>query len=439
MAGEFRYLSGKNPHGKKQEVKMENKQKIHYAWFILVGCCILQGASLGLVNNCAGVFYSPVCQDLGFEMGKFTFYRMLFSISSALALPMVAACMRKMDVRIVISTAAVVFGVCNVAMGSFHELWQWYVTGLIQGVASSFLCMIPAPILLANWFHKKTGTAVGIAAAFSGLLGMVGSSGLGFTIPAFGWRASYVIVGLLSMAMILPISLFVLRYRPEDKNMRAYGAAEEESGETGEKSDAGTGKKGMGLKEFLKQPVFYVALLAYACSLAGSYLNMFLTSCGLSAGLPMKLAAMMTTLALLGNMSSKLVLGKSSDTFGVIRTLIGSVLIAEAGHFLLFLGIGKSTMVGALLFGVTPPLSSVMLPLFCKMFWKGETYGTAYSYVSMFGTLLVSPFNSLFGYFYDVTGTYRLTIGVSGFLVFLVIVTALLGEVLLKRETLRVR
>lgn len=71
-------------------------------------------------------------------------------------------------------------------------------------------------------------------------------------------------------------------------------------------------------------------------------------------------------------------------------------------------------MAGALLYGITPPLSSVMAPLFCKLFWKGEDYGTAYSYVTMFGTLLVSPFNTWFGKFYDLTGSYDLTIGVSG-------------------------
>lgn len=125
-------------------------KKLHYAWLILAGCCILQGASLGLINNCAGVFYSPVCEELGFEMGGFAFYKTLFSISSALALPFVAKSFRKMDVRLVISAAAVVFGGCNVAMGTFHRLWQWYAAGLIQGAASSFLCMLPAPILLGN-------------------------------------------------------------------------------------------------------------------------------------------------------------------------------------------------------------------------------------------------------------------------------------------------
>ncbi len=410
-------------------------KKLHYAWLILAGCCILQGASLGLINNCAGVFYSPVCEDLKFEMGRFTFYRTLFSISSALALPFVAKSFRKMDVRLVISAAAVVFGGCNVAMGTFHQLWQWYAAGLIQGVASSFLCMIPAPILLGNWFHKKTGTAVGISAAFSGLIGMMGSSGLGFSIPALGWRASYMITGIISMALILPVSIFILRYRPEDKNMKPYGAEEGTQGEISSGNREGS-RDAMGLFTFLKQPVFYMALIAYACCIASSYLNMFLTSCGLASGLPMTLAAMLTTLALFGNMSSKLFLGKASDTYGVIKTFVCSVLIAVAGHLLLLTGMTEGVMAGALLFGITPPLSSVMMPLFCRLFWKGETYGAAYSYVSMFGTLLASPFNTLFGRFYDMTGSYHLTIMVSAGLVFLVLLLVEAGKTQVKPQSL---
>ena len=59
----------------------QKKNRLHYAWFILAGCCILQGATLGLINNCAGVFYSPICKELGFELGKLTMYRMLSTAS----------------------------------------------------------------------------------------------------------------------------------------------------------------------------------------------------------------------------------------------------------------------------------------------------------------------------------------------------------------------
>ena len=388
----------------------QRKNKLHYAWFILAGCCIMQGATLGLINNCAGVFYSPVCKDLGFELGKLTMYRMLYSISSALALPFVAKSFRKFDVRIVISIAAVIYGGCTALMGTYHELWQWHVTGVIQGIASSFVCMIPAPIILGNWFKKKTGTAVGISAAFSGLIGMIGSSCLGMAIPAFGWRASYIVVGIASTVLVLPVSLFVLRYKPEQMGLLPYGA---EEGEKAVQTVQTSGESSITLKELLRQPEFYIAMAAYWTSAACAYLNAFLTPCGIAAGLTLQAAAMMTSLSLLGNMSSKLILGKVSDSLGIIKTFEFSIALAFFGHVLLFLGSPKTVMTGSLFFGVTLPLSSVMMPLFCRIFWKGETYSTAYAYSTMVGTLLGAPFNMWFGTFYDITGDYRLTIGTS--------------------------
>ncbi len=416
--------------GKADNHMEQKKSKLHYAWFILAGCCIMQGATLGLINNCAGVFYSPVCKDLGFELGKLTMYRMLYSISSALALPFVAKSFRKFDVRVVISIAAVIYGGCTALMGTYHELWQWHVTGVIQGIASAFVCMIPAPIILGNWFKKKTGTAVGISAAFSGLIGMIGSSCLGMAIPAFGWRASYIAVGIASIVLVLPVSLFVLRYKPGQMGLLPYGAEETEKAAEAVKA---SGESSITLKELLRQPEFYIAMAAYWTSAACAYLNAFLTPCGIAAGLTLQAAAMMTSLSLLGNMSSKLILGKVSDSLGIIKTFEFSIALAFFGHVLLFLGSPKTVMAGSLFFGVTLPLSSVMMPLFCRIFWKGETYSTAYAYSTMVGTLLGAPFNMWFGTFYDITGDYRLTIGTSAAMLIMLTVLVMLEGARLKR------
>ena len=360
-------------------------------------------------------------------------YRMLYCISSALALPFVATSFRKHDVRIVISIAAVIYGGCAALMGTFHELWQWHLTGIIQGIASSFVCMIPAPIILGNWFKKKTGMAVGISAAFSGLVGMIGSSFLGMAIPAFGWRVSYVAVGIVSTALVLPISLFILRYKPEEMGLLPYGAEDVEQRAVSDVSAPASGENGITLKELLRQPEFYIAVGAYWTSVSCAYLNSFLTPCGIAAGLTLQAAAMMTSISLLGNMSSKLILGKVSDSLGIIKTFEFSIALAFFGHVLLFLGSPKTVMAGSLFFGVTLPLSSVMMPLFCRIFWKGETYSTAYAYSTMVGTLLGAPFNMWFGTFYDITGDYRLTIGVSAAMLVMLTFLIILEGVRLNR------
>ena len=390
----------------------------------------MQGAGLGLVSNCAGVFFSPVCNDLGFEMGKFTLFRTLFTMAQALTLPYVAKLFRKYDVRVIISAATVIMGGISILQGTFTSLWQFYVFGIIQGCAAAFIGVIPAPILLGNWFYKNTGTAVGISAAFSGLVGMIGSSALGVLIPAYGWRASYMIIGVAVMALILPFSLFILRYKPEDKGMLPYGADESYAAKTEVK---GTAKKEK-FSDFAKQPIFYISLTAYACSIISSYLNSFLPSCGLEAGLPMATAALLTSMALCGNMTTKLFLGKLCDSYGVIKIFILSIIVAIVGHGLVFIGSTAPMMAGALLYGITMPLSTVLMPLFCRLFWKGDTYASAYSYVSMFGMLISAPFNTLFGTMYDMTGNYNLTILSSAASVVAVLVMVILPKFVVKKK-----
>ncbi len=406
-------------------------QKFHYAWLILIACCMMQGAGLGLISNCSGVFYSPVCDDMGFEMGKFTMFRTLFTMSQALMLPYVAKLFRKHDVRVLVSAAAVIMGGVSILQSTFTELWQFYLFGMIQGCAAAFIGVTPAPILLGNWFYKNTGTAVGISSAFSGLVGMIGSSALGYLIPAYGWRAGYTIMGVASMVLILPFSLFVLRYKPEDKGMLPYGADENYVAKT---AGAGAAAKKEKFSDFAKQPIFYISLTAYACAIISSYLNGFLPSCGLEAGLPMATAALLTSLALCGNMTTKLFLGKFCDSFGVIKVFIISILIAIAGHLMILMGAPVSMMAGSLLFGITMPLSTVLMPLFCRLFWKGDTYASAYSYVSMFGMLISAPFNTLFGTMYDMTGNYNLTIISSTLFVGVVLVMVILPKFVVKKS-----
>ena len=403
---------------------------MHYAWLILIACCMMQGAGLGLISNCAGVFFSPVCNDLGFEMGKFTLFRTLFTMAQALTLPYVAKLFRKYDVRVIISAATVIMGGISILQGTFTSLWQFYVFGIIQGCAAAFIGVIPAPILLGNWFYKNTGTAVGISAAFSGLVGMIGSSALGVLIPVYGWRTSYMIIGVAAMVLILPFSLFILRYKPEDKGMLPYGADEKYVSKT----DAKAAAKKEKFSDFAKQPIFYISLTAYACSIISSYLNSFLPSCGLEAGLPMATAALLTSLALCGNMTTKLFLGKLCDSYGVIKIFVLSIVVAIVGHGLIFIGSTAPMMAGALLYGITMPLSTVLMPLFCRLFWKGDTYASAYSYVSMFGMLISAPFNTLFGTMYDMTGNYDLTIISSTAFVVVVLVMVILPKFVVKKE-----
>lgn len=409
----------------------QKTKKYHYAWLILITCCMMQGSGLGLISNCAGVFYSPVSQDLGVELGRFSFYRTLATMSQALVIPFVAKAFRKYDVRMLVTTATIVMGGSNIMMSTFHELWQFYLFGTLQGCAAAFIGMIPSPILLGNWFYKSTGTAVGISAACAGLVGMLGSSALGTLIPMLGWRTCYMIIGTAMIALILPFSIFILRYKPEDLGMLPYGADESY---VPIKPSKGAAKK-ESLGHFIKQPLFLISLTAYTCSVISSFLNQYLPSIGQYIGMGLATAATLTSLALFTNMTTKLFLGKLCDSFGTIKMFLLSTLIALLGHILIFIGLTPTLTAGSFIYGITMPLSTVMMPLFCRLFWAGDTYASGYSYVSMFGLLISAPFITVFGTMYDMTGNYSMTILTSTAAILIVLIMVMISMPIIRKES----
>ena len=139
---------------------MNNPGRIHRAWWMLIGCCLLQGGSLGIVHNCRGIFYAPVIEDLGFGMGAFTFYVLFFGVCSCIVLPFVGTLFRRIDSRILLGGASLVFSGTVFAMGFFRTLPAFYIAGALQGFAGAFLMFYPASALRRRSRGSSGGSAI---------------------------------------------------------------------------------------------------------------------------------------------------------------------------------------------------------------------------------------------------------------------------------------
>lgn len=63
------------------------KKGTHYAWWVMIGYGMLMCATIGAVTVMGGLFYYPVCDELGFNFSTFTFYVTLSMIFMALGMP----------------------------------------------------------------------------------------------------------------------------------------------------------------------------------------------------------------------------------------------------------------------------------------------------------------------------------------------------------------
>ena len=128
------------------------------------------------------------------------------------------------------STCAILVVFALGLMSVYDELWQWYASGVVFGLAGSFLFVVPAPILIGNWFYRRTGLATGVAMAFSGIGAAAFSPLFTLLIGQIGWRATYVVAAVVAAALILPWTLFVFRFSPGKMGLRPYGWTDGESG-----------------------------------------------------------------------------------------------------------------------------------------------------------------------------------------------------------------
>ena len=58
---------------------------MHYAWVILICCCLIQAGGSGAVASCLGLYVVPVCEEFGIGNAAFSLYLTIQNIFVAIA------------------------------------------------------------------------------------------------------------------------------------------------------------------------------------------------------------------------------------------------------------------------------------------------------------------------------------------------------------------
>ncbi len=359
---------------------------------------MLQGGSFGFINNTSGLFYNPVCAELGFSMGAFTLHKTILGVASVVALMFVSSLLERYGARAVLSLAAAVLGISTVLMGFASQLWQFYALGALQGLSSAFLMYATAPIILTNWFHERTGTVIGLASASSGLIGALANQLGSAVIQAGSWRDGYFFCGVGLLAIALPATLFILKLRPSDCGLEPYGMKRGESAETA--------RGGMTLEQARRCPSFYMMIASGLLMSFASGLVFHFVPYGTSLGFPAASAALIGTIAMLGNSGTKLLLGPVGDRLGPKKTGIVSSIIPLVGFLMMLTGLSVVTHVGALLTAFTMAVNTVVFPTVCRALFGVRDYARIYPFVSTGVSLMASASITIFGVLYDLSGGY---------------------------------
>lgn len=352
--------------------------------------------------NTSAVFISSVSRALGFAVGDFALYRTIQGLTAALLLPTAARILEKKKLKPVLITAASVLCLTTFLTSGFRYLWQFYAASLVSGVAYSFIGMLLVPIVIDKWFDKNRALTLSVASSMSGLVGIVASPLLAQLISTYSWQTGYIALGLCCLCGCA-VAALLLDKSPEEAGFPPLAA--QNTTETGTPVPAAPFRL-WGLTPLLG--VFVVAVFLGSTGF-GSHVSNY----ALSAGFGLVQAASFNSVMMVGNMTSKLLLGRLCDRLGATRTAILGAFICVGGFVLISFSDNVPFMYsGAALCGLTYSLGAVVAPNMVRELFAANRYSEVLAVYSMAGSFASAAAIALMGYAYDLTGGYAITLRV---------------------------
>lgn len=201
--------------------------RFHYAWVVagVTFFILLIGAG---IRSAPGVFMVPVEQEFGWSRSSISFALSLNLLLYGLVGPFSAAVMDRFGIRRITIIALLLL-----AMGTSLTTWMnasWQLTllwGVIVGLGSGCTASVLGAIVANRWFVKQRGLVMGILTASGATGQLLFLPLLASMAESEGWRSASWIISSVALILI-PAVWILMRDKPSDKGLKAYGAIEED-------------------------------------------------------------------------------------------------------------------------------------------------------------------------------------------------------------------
>lgn len=318
--------------------------------------------------------------------------------------PIVGWLLDRIRAQIVMGAGAVLTAIGIMMMaraGSFHSV---IAGATVTGVGLSASTILPATMVISNWFGERRGTALGVSTAGMELGGMVIAIVAGSLVVAHGWRFAYTVLAIPPVAIVVPLCLIFVRTRPEQpEDISSAG--------TSSRVQAEPLLPGLEVDEALRTRAFWMLIVlefCYTFSVGGSFIHLvqYLIGIGYTEAAGKWVVGCSLGLALIG----KPALGVLGDRIGgknalALCLLIGALNIA----FLLFARRLWVLVVSTFVAGITGAAPIALGPMVQVETLGLRRYGSIAGLLAIAFTLGAMLGPPMVGRIADVTGTYTVS------------------------------
>ncbi len=394
------------------------KTKIFYGWYIVAVGFLAQVNCAFHMSSTLSVFLKPLTEDLAVSRGVFSMLRSGEILLAGALAPLAGPAVDRFGGRWLMAGGALSAGIGFLLLGRVGAFWQFLlVRWAFVAIGGVLMCQMVVSVTISRWFVRRRGRAIAIASLGQGLAKVFIPIVTAALFVWVGWRSTWAIFGLLTLALVVIPAAIFMRRSPEEMGLLPDGDAQAPAsgGETkraGAAAPSGAQEDAIwSRREILATRAFWMICFMYGMAnvgIAGLNLHVFayVTDVGFSAlaaatSLTLIASTQLGSTLIWGFLGERIEIRHASTMMFIIQALGLSLAIATeklapiyAGFFLYGIGLGGSFVLQELIWATYFGRMSL-----------GTVRGLGIFVTYTFGAA-GAPF---FGFVHDATGSYHLS------------------------------
>ncbi len=379
-------------------------KRIHYGWYICFAATMMLFTSMGMGSNGFSIFMPLIMDAHDLTNAQTSSLVTIRNLVSFCSMFLTGIYYEKVGTRIG-TTLAVLSAAASYLCYSISTTYSMFCVGAaIAGLSFGLGTMIPAAILINQWFVRHRAMALAICGAGTGVAMIILPPISTWLVELIGLSGAFRVEGIFVIAVAVLV-FFIVRGTPAQLQMKPLGAEDAEVPEREEEVGRQKENEPMLQKNIWLLLIFASMLTGAVASPGFAHLSVLFSTAGFDS---MYIAAMISGIGILLT-AGKLLYGHMTDRIGGYRSSLIFWLFVIAGHVLCCLVYLHSNLINiliAVILGIGYALTNLSTSVWAGDMVSGEQYSRLIRHLQIASSGGALLFSNVPGILADYSGNY---------------------------------
>lgn len=376
-------------------------------WRVVGGAFVGMVLANGIFTYGFTVIVNHVRTDFDATLEQVMYSPALGTLCGLLVAPLIGTLIDKSSVRALMTLGCFITAAGLYAISQTQTILAFNIAfALTMALSMAMMSSMTGSAVVARWFTRNRGKALGIASMGTSLGGVIIPSLLTYWVESDGWRGALQNTALVTLLIVAPIVWLTVRNRPQDLGLHPEGDSEPPP------QPAGAAAGALGMADIVRTRPFW--LIGFSMGMVFAAFSSMLANLGPYAerlGVSETEISTMIAVLSIGGLVGKYLFGTAADkvnlklglwmAHGLLLTAL-SLLLLEPPYWVM--------LVAAVCFGLS---TGGLLPVWNSMVAKVygiDSFGRTMGAMSPLITVCIVPGYAVVGRLVDNSGDYHLAL-----------------------------